>query len=80
MKDEDDFRNVYNPNKYRNSWAYNKKKNETKQAASQEAPQKNGTALAPTKNSTKQGLSQVYPGKSTGLEPAPKDRQYEQPP
>lgn len=83
--DKDDLRHIYNPNKYQNNVGnYAKKdakqgdnKNQTKIAA--QIPIKINMKNNGTKLSQQKILIQINPSKPTGLEPAPKDQQYDVP-
>jgi len=90
MHSEDDFRNVYNPGKKTTQGMYSQNEpaaaNNTKQVFAQPEHPKNATAPAAAfnqpadaKNATRQSLASINPANPTGLEPPPKDWQYEVP-
>jgi len=84
QRDEHDLRNVYNPNKYQNHIGNYIKKDEKKQIqltipiSNQNG--KNGTKMnieIDKKNNKAFAQIQIDPSHPTGLEPAPKDHQYD---
>jgi hypothetical protein len=80
MKDRDDFKHWHNANKYSNSYAYSQQKDDAKNKTALAAPVANKTAFAePKKNATAFVQTKINPAHPTGLEPAPKDHQYDVP-
>lgn len=62
--DANDIRNIYNPDKYNNDLG-------------NYSQSKNSTLIRDVKKENKKALAQVNPSQPTGLEPAPKDWQYD---
>jgi hypothetical protein len=83
MHNEDDLRNVYNPGRKTSQGEYAQAKPVKKEEIEGNSP----AGMMPStignfdekKDDKKQSLATINPGAPTGLEPAPKDWQYEQP-